>query len=913
MDLQLYRRWALLAAIVALVWAEPQASAQCSRFEIEKLVASGGQANEGYGRSVALSGGIAVVGAWGSDLAAPNGGAVYVYSFDGQNWIEQTILTASDVVEGTNLGRSVAIDGDVIVAGSIKVDTEIALEAGAAYVFRFDGETWQEEAKLFAADGASYDRFGISVSVSGNTVVVGSYGDDDNGNWSGSAYIFRFDGETWSQETKLMSPDGASYDYFGFATSISQDVVVVSAFGDDGKFGGIWDEEFGSAYVFRFDGVHWVQETKLFQTDELGFAWFGYALSVSGDLLVVGAPFVSTDLLPGGAAYAYRFDGTNWLEIATLDPFDVDEFDNFGTSVSVRDDIVIVGSDFGNPGCMYGELLGAGTAYMFKFDESGCLGQTKLGASDPAHLGRFGSSVAVDDGMAIVARLKDESVAPNTGSVYVFDDLGPDEGCACDELTLYVDDDAAPGGDGLSWNSALTNLQDALVASSLNTEIRVAQGVYTPDGGPCEEAGDRFATFDVSRVGHVRGGYAGVSSPDPDDRDTKRYQTILSGDLNGDDGPDFSNNSDNAHHVLLLYNSNHAPVLEGLVITAGNAVDAPSFRLGAGARVQSDVTFIDCVFVGNAAANGAGISFLPDGTSASMTLENCVFRGNLATSKGGAVYNYFAVGEESRLIAKDCVFMQNEADEGGAIFQRAWLLSPHIETILVNCLLTGNTAKSRGGAIHNFADVGSTVNLIALNCTFADNVAGDAGGGIYNTEFIGEVEMLASNSIFWNNAPDQIASDISSSITVEINYSDVEGGWTGDGTNNLDADPLFVASGIGDYRLLSGSPCIDAADNAAVPDGIETDLDGNPRFVDDPKTEDTGNGDPPIVDMGPYEFQRLACPWDLDDNEVVSVSDLLALLATWGSCKGCPADFDGDGNVGVKDLLVLLGNWGSCP
>ncbi len=103
-----------------------------------------------------------------------------------------------------------------------------------------------------------------------------------------------------------------------------------------------------------------------------------------------------------------------------------------------------------------------------------------------------------------------------------------------------------------------------------------------------------------------------------------------------------------------------------------------------------------------------------------------------------------------------------------------------------------------------------------------------------------------------------------------------------------------------------------------MPKGIDTDLDGNPRFVDDPCTDDTGNpGAPgPIVDMGAYEFQPSLCPWDLDCTGSVGVSDLLSLLGSWGPCppKGdCLADFDNTGDVGVKDLLILLGNWGPCP
>ena len=145
-------------------------------------------------------------------------------------------------------------------------------------------------------------------------------------------------------------------------------------------------------------------------------------------------------------------------------------------------------------------------------------------------------------------------------------------------------------------------------------------------------------------------------------------------------------------------------------------------------------------------------------------------------------------------------------------------------------------------------------------------------------------------------------------------YSDVEAGF--DGTGNIELDPLFADPDNDDYHISPTSPCIDGADNTAVPKGIVVDLDGEDRFVDDPDTRDTGFGDPPIVDMGVYEFQpdeTPPCPWDLDKNGVVGASDLLSLLASWGPCRGCPADFDGDGSVGASDLLALLANWGACP
>ena len=143
-----------------------------------------------------------------------------------------------------------------------------------------------------------------------------------------------------------------------------------------------------------------------------------------------------------------------------------------------------------------------------------------------------------------------------------------------------------------------------------------------------------------------------------------------------------------------------------------------------------------------------------------------------------------------------------------------------------------------------------------------------------------------------------------------VTYCCVEGGYEGEG--NIDADPLFVGPDNDDFHLSPGSPCIDAADNTAVPEDITTDLDGNPRFVDDPDTEDTGIGYP-CVDMGAYEFQPPEppeCPADFDGDGDVDTADLLHLLGCWGDSCG---DVDGDGDTDTADLLALLGAWGECP
>ena len=250
------------------------------------------------------------------------------------------------------------------------------------------------------------------------------------------------------------------------------------------------------------------------------------------------------------------------------------------------------------------------------------------------------------------------------------------------------------------------------------------------------------------------------------------------------------------------------------------------------------------------------------------TITNCTITGNSADLGGGIMCGS---GSGSSPTITNCTITDNSAERGGGIY------SYNGNPAITNCIISGNTVvggPEEGGGI--YCSTFSTATI--TNCTITGNSAGD-GGGIYLRFSSGSVTL--TNCILWSNAPDQI-SDLSGHSVVT--FSNVQGCWPG----SIDADPLFVDPDNDDYHISAGSPCIDAADNTAVPTGIDTDLDGNPRFVDDPGTMDTGNGKPPIVDMGAYEFQG----------------------ETPG---GCPADFDSSGDVGVKDLLFLLGAWGPCP
>ncbi|MFQ5493748.1 MAG: IPTL-CTERM sorting domain-containing protein [Phycisphaerae bacterium] len=242
----------------------------------------------------------------------------------------------------------------------------------------------------------------------------------------------------------------------------------------------------------------------------------------------------------------------------------------------------------------------------------------------------------------------------------------------------------------------------------------------------------------------------------------------------------------------------------------------------------SDVTVTDCAFSGNTAAAGGGMR---NGNFSSPTVTNCTFIGNTATISGGGGMANIIISDPTVI---DCTFKGNDALRGGGMCNAA--SSP----TLTNCTFIANTAF-RSGGIDN-----AGANPTLTNCTFSGNIADNDAGGMFN--FSTSTPTVA-NSIWWGNIPNQIV-DGPAAVTT-VTYSDVQNGWPGVG--NIGLDPLFADA---DLRLSGGSPAIDDADNAAVPLGVLTDLDGNPRFVDDPDTPDTGNGTPPIVDMGAYEFQR---------------------------------------------------------
>lgn len=393
--------------------------------EFEKLAPSPGASQDFFGFSVAVSGHLAIVGAYGDDQAASLAGAAYLlHENEGgpSNWGQIEKLLASDAASGDQLGHSVAISGDTVVVGANHADAPGFSSSGAAYVFtRNQGGTdnWGQVKKLTAGDGAADDQFGYSVAISGDTVVVGSPWDDDDGSASGSAYIFQRDkdgADNWGQVEKLTASDAAAGDRLGFSVAISGDHVVAGAPWNTNSYA-----DSGAAYVFARDkdGTDkWGEVEKLFVTDGTVGDYLGYSVAISGSTAVAGAYRYTTDT---GAAYVFeRYQGgvDNWGRVTMLAGSDTEANDRFGWSVAVSGDWVVAGAPHDNDD---GNM--SGSAYVFHRNEGGGnnWGQTqKLIASDAAADDWFGSAAAAAGSTVVVGSYADDDAGSFSGSAYVF-------------------------------------------------------------------------------------------------------------------------------------------------------------------------------------------------------------------------------------------------------------------------------------------------------------------------------------------------------------------------------------------------------------------------------------------------------------------------------------------------------------
>ena len=389
------------------------------------LKAGNTDAQDRFGSAVAIDGDTVVIGAFneGSSATGVNGneadnsaykaGAVYVFVRNGTAWTQQAYLKASNTGAEDEFGGAVSISGDTIVVGAQYEDSSStgvggdetvndASQAGAAYVFVRSGTTWTQQAYLKASNTGAQDNFGHAVTIAGDTVVVGAYNEDSEARGingiqtndlradSGAAYVFTRNGTTWTQQAYLKASNSDALDGFAYSLAASGDTLVVGSWQERSSASVINGDETsntayqaGAAYVFVRSGTTWTQQAYLKASNNTPQILFGSSVAIDGDTVVVGAPYEYGNLImEAGAAYIFGRSGTTWSEQAFLKSSTPTSTQQFGNSVAVSGDTVIVGS------------LRYNIAHVYTRGGTAWTAQAPINTAKPEDIDFFGSAVA---------------------------------------------------------------------------------------------------------------------------------------------------------------------------------------------------------------------------------------------------------------------------------------------------------------------------------------------------------------------------------------------------------------------------------------------------------------------------------------------------------------------------------------
>lgn len=437
--------------------------------------------------------------AGGANNSTGDSGAAYVFRKTESVWAQEAYLKGSGISVNDNFGYAVAISGDTIIVGASQEDSDETgpkngtaggandnmANSGAAYVFRRTGTTWVQEAYLKGSNTTAGDQFGVRVAISGDTAVVAAGNEDSsetgvkNGTVggandaltdSGAVYVFKRSGAAWAQEAYLKGSGTNASDYFGISVAIDADTIVVGAWGEksndvgvrNGTTGGSNNAVnfYGAAYVFKRTGVNWVQEAYLKPPAVTWDDRFGFSVAISGDTIVVGAfteDSSETGVKPGavagadnatlesGAAYVFRRTGSLWAQEAFLKGSNTSINDNFGYSVAIYGDTIVVGAPFedsdetgvkmGTMGGVNDSLLNSGAVYVFSRSGTTWNQTAFVKGSGTTDGDQFGKSVAISGGTIVVGTEDEDSdetgvkngtaggandLLADTGAAYVF-------------------------------------------------------------------------------------------------------------------------------------------------------------------------------------------------------------------------------------------------------------------------------------------------------------------------------------------------------------------------------------------------------------------------------------------------------------------------------------------------------------
>jgi len=352
----------------------------------------------------------AAVGAYKHDYNNTDTGTVYVYSYEDLNWQMAQKLVANDGDRQDYFGASVSMHDIQLAVGAYNND-DTGNSAGAAYIFEKKDSQWTQTAKLYASDSAPNDFFGHSVGIFNNKMIVGAYKADSFGSDAGAAYVFEKQGATWIEKGKLLPENLNNYDYFGYATAITENNIIIGAYGDDSR--GTCS---GAAYIFEKKDDQWKLINKLIPDAAKTNDYSGYSVDISDKYAVIGAYKADIKGSNSGAAYVFEKINDRWLQIKSLYPWAAKGYDYFGASVAIDGDYIVAGA--------YGDSKNgrlSGGAYVFHLVDGIWEKCVYICASEGSPSDKFGSSVSISEtGDALIGAYGHDIKGSKSGAAYIY-------------------------------------------------------------------------------------------------------------------------------------------------------------------------------------------------------------------------------------------------------------------------------------------------------------------------------------------------------------------------------------------------------------------------------------------------------------------------------------------------------------
>ncbi|MAG57682.1 MAG: hypothetical protein CMJ83_15435 [Planctomycetes bacterium] len=368
------------------------------------------------GSNVAVDGDVLIIGApHPEDPSSPTAtpGTALVFRRTAGMWTEEASLAPNDGMPGDRFGARVAVDGDRAAVGAQQHGVAGVPAAGAVYVYCRTGGTWDLEAKLVAVDPSPWALFG-SVAIDGDTIAVGAIGADAAGVDTGAVYVFSRNSAGWAQQAKLLAGDGAAGDRFGGTIALQGDRLVVGApRHDDGA--GTWT---GAAYVFERNGGAWTQTTELVASDATPDDRFGHGVALDGATVAIGAPYRDGNGADAGAVYVFGLAATGWVQEQVLVPAAGGTCQGFGKKIGLQGDWLVTGAP--GLGTCVPSAVPPGTASLYQHVAGTWTERATLAAGGAAPGDRFGFSIALDAGTVVVGAPRDDDFGTDAGTAFVF-------------------------------------------------------------------------------------------------------------------------------------------------------------------------------------------------------------------------------------------------------------------------------------------------------------------------------------------------------------------------------------------------------------------------------------------------------------------------------------------------------------